>query len=131
MSTIIDYIRNLDTIIVLLVCGGLFLVAPSLKALGLKLVDLVKGYTEKDKKPVEPPYVPPVVDHIDWPVPPPAPTPVKKPGILELVKEWDDLYKICQKADLPEACEKIEEAWHLLQKSELDKQEEEKQDANK
>ena len=98
MNQIIDYIRSLDPIMVLLIGGGLFLVAPSLKPLLLKAVDLFKQFSKKEK-----PVVPPPV--------------VEDPSILDLVKEWEEFYTLCEKAGLENAFEKLDEVWHLLKKN--------------
>lgn len=99
MNQIIDYIRSLDPIMMLLIGGGLFLVAPSLKPLLLKAVDLFKQFSKKEK-----PVVPPSV--------------VEDPSILDLVKEWEEFYTLCEKSGLENACEKLDEVWHLLRKNE-------------
>jgi len=99
MNEIIDYIRALDPIIAFLIAGGLFLVAPSLKPLLENGVGLFKQFFKKEK-----PVVPPAV--------------VEDPSILDLVKEWEEFYTLCEKAGLENACEKLDEVWHLLKKNE-------------
>jgi hypothetical protein len=99
MNEIINYIRNLDPMMVLLIGGGLFLVAPSLKPLLSKAVDLFKQLSKKEK-----PVVPPPV--------------VEDPSIVDLVKEWEEFYRLCEKSGLENACEKLDEVWHLLRKNE-------------
>ncbi|NVM35769.1 MAG: hypothetical protein HWN81_09250 [Candidatus Lokiarchaeota archaeon] len=99
MNEIINYIRGIDPVIMLLLGGGLILVLPSLKPFLSQVVDLFKNFTKREK-----PVVPPPV--------------VEDPSILDLVKEWEEFYRLCKKSGLDNACEKLDEVWHLLRKDE-------------
>lgn len=43
------------------------------------------------------------------------------PQIEVIVKEWSDLYKLCHRSKLYDACDKLDETWSLLRKVEVDK----------
>lgn len=95
---IVEFIKGQDPVMLALVGMGLFLIAPVLYRQVVSMVGFVKDKVPK---------VVPVDED-------------SAPAIEVIVKEWADLYKICHKAKLYDACDKLDEAWGLLRKVEKD-----------
>lgn len=99
MSAIVEFIKGQDPVMLILLGMGLILILPVALKQVASVVGKVVGSIPK-KKPSEPDSI----------------TPQDGPSIEEVVKQWSDLYKVCHRAGLYDACDKLDEAWVLLRK---------------